>query len=218
MPTQAEKAERFLALHHEPQPFMMPNPWDPGSARILASLGFPAVATTSSGFAASLGRFDGNVSLDEALAHSAAMAAAVDVPVSADFENGFADAPDDVAANIDAAIATGLSGGSIENWSGEAVYDPGLARERVAAAAERAHAGPVHFVLTARADNLLRGETDHAVVIDALQSFQEAGADVLFAPGLVELDDIRRVVEAVDLPVNVLISPRTPPVAELAEV
>jgi 2-methylisocitrate lyase-like PEP mutase family enzyme len=216
----AAKADRFRDLHKPGEPLLMPNPWDAGSARVLASLGFAALATTSSGFAATLGRMDGNVSLDEALAHAAVIAAATTLPVSADFENAFADDPAGVAANITRAAATGLAGCSIEDFTGrpdDPIYETGLAAQRVAAAAEAAHAGPVRLVLTARAENYLHGRPDLGDTIARLQSYQAAGADVLYAPGLTQADDIRAVVSAVDVPVNVLAVPATPPVAELAE-
>lgn len=218
MTSQQEKAERFLALHHGDAPLLMPNPWDIGSGRLLESLGFAALATTSSGFAGTLGRLDGQVTRDEALAHAAAVAGAVAVPVSADLENAFADEPAGVADTITRAVAAGLAGCSVEDYSrANGLYAPELAAERVTAAAEAAHAGDVHFVLTARAENHIRGNPDLADTIARLQSFQEAGADVLFAPGLSQLDDIRRVVTEVDLPVNVLAGPNAPTVAELRE-
>ena len=216
MATQAEKARTFLELHRGDRPLLMPNPWDAGSARILEALGFRALATTSSGFAATLGRLDGEVTRDEAIAHGRALSAAVDVPVSADLENCFADEPEGVAETVELAIAAGLCGCSVEDYSGTEIYDAGLARQRVAAAAEAAHAGDVHFVLTARAENHIRGRTDLADTIARLQSYQEAGADVLFAPGIWELADIQRVVSSVDLPVNVLAGPNAPTVGELA--
>jgi 2-methylisocitrate lyase-like PEP mutase family enzyme len=197
----------------------MQNPWDAGSARVLASLGFEALATTSSGFAGTLGRLDGWVSSDEALAHADAIAAAVDVPVSADLEQGFADTPDGVAQTVARAAATALAGCSIEDYSGRAtdeIYDAGLAAERVAAAAEAAHRGDAPLVLTARAENHIHGHTDLADTIARLQAYQAAGADVVFAPGLAQLDEIRSIVTSVDVPVSVLAVPGTPPVAELA--
>jgi 2-methylisocitrate lyase-like PEP mutase family enzyme len=194
----------------------MPNPWDAGSARVLASLGFEALATTSSGYAATLGRLDGAVTREEAIAHGGAVAAATDLPVSADLENGFADDPDAVAATIELAISAGLAGGSIEDYSGTELYDADRAAARVAAAADAAHRGEVKFVLTARAENHIRGNPDLADTIARLQAYQAAGADVLYAPGLSDIGDIRRVVSAVDLPVNVLALSTAPPVAELA--
>jgi len=219
MPTLEGKAGRFLALHHADRPLVQPNAWDVGSAKMLASLGFEAIATTSSGFAATLGRLDGSVTRDEALAHGAQLAGAVDVPVAADTENGFADDPAGVAEMVTLACDTGLAGCSIEDFTGrrdDPVYEAGLATERVAAAAEAAHRGPTHLVLTARAENHIHGRDDLADTIARLQAFQGAGADVLFAPGLTTLDEIRAVVSSVDLPVNVLALPGCPPVDELA--
>lgn len=216
MTTQAEKAERFLALHRGPQPLLMPNPWDLGSARILAGMGFEALATTSGGFAATLGRLDGSVTRDEAAAHAAAVVATVDLPVSADFENCFADDPAGVAETVRLGIAAGLAGCSIEDWDGAAIYDIGLATERVAAAAEVAHRGPVQLVLTGRAENYIHGRDDLGDTIARLQRYQEAGADVLFAPGLMASNDLRTLVAEVDRPVNVVVRPGCPPVAELA--
>lgn len=217
----ADKATRFLALHKTGSPLLMPNAWDRGSARLLVSLGFPAIASTSSGFAATLGRLDGWVTRDEALEHVAALVDAVDAPVSADLENGYAHDPEGVADTVAGALDAGLAGCSIEDYAGRAddtIYDRGLAVERVAAAAEIAHAGPVHLVLTARAENLIHGRDDLDDTIARLQAYQEAGADVLFAPGLVGRDDIRRVASSVDRPVSVLALPGSPTVAELAEV
>jgi 2-methylisocitrate lyase-like PEP mutase family enzyme len=218
MTTQQDTARQFLALHHGDAPLLMPNPWDAGSARILASLGFAALATTSSGFAATLGRIDGSVTREEAIEHSAAIVAATDVPVSADLENGFAEQPDDVAETIALAIDAGLAGCSIEDSPGKGLYPFELAVARVKAAAERAHAGDVHLVLTARAENHIRGNPDLDDTISRLQAYQAAGADVLFAPGLADLEDIRRVVDSVELPVNVLARPNAPSVAQLAEI
>jgi 2-methylisocitrate lyase-like PEP mutase family enzyme len=217
MTTQREKAQHFLELHRGDGALLMPNAWDIGSARIFESLGFQALATTSSGHAATLGRLDGSVTRDEALVHAADLVAAGELPVSADFENGFADDPDAVAANVTLAVAVGLAGCSIEDYSGpeRGLYEPHLAAERVAAAAEAAHGGDVHLVLTARAENHIRGNPDLADTIARLQSFQAAGADVLFAPGLSDLGDIRRVVTSVDLPVSVLAGPNAPSVTEL---
>jgi 2-methylisocitrate lyase-like PEP mutase family enzyme len=213
-------AQRFLELHRGDGPLLMPNPWDPGSAVLLESLGFQALATTSSGFAATLGRLDGQVTRDEAIAHGAAVADAVGVPVSADLENCFADEPEDVAETVRLAAESGLAGCSVEDYSGpegDTIYDAGLAAERVAAAVEAAHSGPRKLVLTARAENLIHGRDDLADTIARLQSYQEAGADVLFAPGARDLDTIRELVSSVDLPVNVLVLPGMPSVSELAE-
>jgi len=218
---QTEKAQRFLALHRPGEPLLMPNPWDRGSASLLASLGFAALATTSSGFAATLGRLDQSVTRDEAIAHSAWMASGTDLPVSADLENCFADDPEGVAETVRLAIGAGLAGCSVEDSTDQEdvlVYDAGLAAERVAAAAQAAHEGPVHLVLTARAENYLRGNPDLADTIARLQSFQEAGADVLFAPGVNKLEEIRQLVSSVDRPVNVLAMATTPSVADLAAI
>ncbi len=204
---QAAKARRFLELHVPGRPLLLPNPWDQGSARLLAWLGFQALATTSSGFAATLGRLDGSVTREEAIAHAATIVAATGLPVSADLESGFADDPAGVADTIALAVGAGLAGCSVEDFTGrpdDPIYEPGLAAERVRAAAEAAHRGPVHLVLTARAENHLHGRPDLADTIARLQAFQEAGADVLYAPGLRSLEDIRRLVAAVDRPVNVL--------------
>ena len=215
----ATRATHFADLHRPGAPLLMANAWDAGSAKILAHLGYAALATTSSGFANSLGRNDGNVTRDEALAHGAALAAATPLPVSADFEHGFAHQPDEVATNVTLAGTTGLAGLSIEDWNPQerVIYDPQLARDRVAAAAEAAHAGPVRLVLTARAENLIRGVDDLDDTIARLQAFQAAGADVVFAPGITTAEQITRVVDAVDVPVNVLVRPGVPPIGELAE-
>jgi 2-methylisocitrate lyase-like PEP mutase family enzyme len=219
MSVQAERAERFLALHSEERPLLLPNPWDVGSARLFESLGFEALATTSSGFAMTLGRLDGSVSRDEAIAHAGAIAAATGLPVSADLENCFADDPAGVAETMRLAGEAGLAGATIEDASrtaDEPVYELGLATERVAAAAEAAHAGEARLVLTARAENHLHGADDLADTIARLQAYQEAGADVLYAPGLRDLEEIRRLVDSVERPVNVLARPDGPSVAELA--
>lgn len=220
MTTQTALAERFLQLHHGTQPLLLPNPWDVGSARLFASLGFQALATTSSGHAASLGRPDGSVRRDEALDHARALAEATDLPLSADLENCFADDPDGVAETIRRAWQAGLAGCSVEDHTGrddDPIYELSLAADRVRAAAEVAHGDGRHLVLTARAENHLHGRTDLADTIARLQAFQEAGADVLYAPGLRDIDDIRAVVRSVDRPVNVLAMTGVPTVAELAE-
>ncbi len=217
--SQAERARVFRALHEGPGPLLLPNPWDAGSARLLASLGFAALATTSGGFAATLGRPDGRVTRDEALGHAAAIAAATSLPVSADLENAFADEPAGVAETIGLAAAAGLAGCSVEDFTrrpDEPIYDLGLARERIAAAAAAAAAAPGPLVLTARAENYLHGRPDLADTIRRLQAYQEAGADVLYAPGLTSLADIASVVASVDRPVNVLTLPDAPAVPELA--
>ena len=219
MTDQAAKSARFLQLHHGDRPLLLPNPWDTGTAKLFASLGFHALATTSSGHAATLGRLDGGVSRDEALAHAATIVAATDLPVSADLENCFADDPAGVAETIRLAATTGLAGCSVEDYTGredDPIYEPGLAIERVAAAAEAAHDGPVRMVLTARSENFLHGRPDLDDTIARLQAFEAAGADVVYAPGLTAADDIRRLVESVGVPVNVLALPGVPPVSELA--
>ncbi|HEV3226270.1 MAG TPA: isocitrate lyase/phosphoenolpyruvate mutase family protein [Acidimicrobiales bacterium] len=218
MTSQADKAERFLALHRPGSPLLLGNVWDAGSAKLLASLGFDALATTSSGFAATLGRLDGEVTRAEAIAHSRAIADATDLPVSADLERCFADEPDGVAETIALAIDAGLAGCSVEDFTGDRaapIYDLELAVARVAAAAETAHAGPVHFVLTARAENHLHGRTDLDDTIARLRAFEAVGADVLFAPGL-GLDEVRQVRESVSSPVNFIARPGGPTVAELS--
>jgi 2-methylisocitrate lyase-like PEP mutase family enzyme len=218
MNDRADKAARFLALHHQERPLLLANAWDAGSAKLLASLGFQALATTSSGYAATLGRLDYSIGREEALAHVAALVAATDVPVSADFEDGFAADPAGVAETVHLALDAGLAGCSVEDWSAAEgrLYDMDAAAERVVAAAEAAHAGPVRLVLTARAENHLRGNPDLRDTIARLQAYQQAGADVLYAPGLDRPEDIRELLASVDLPVNVLVRPGTPPVAELA--
>ena len=216
-----EQADRFRAMHEGPEPLLLPNAWDAGSAKLLAAMGFSALATTSGGFAASLGRLDGTSCSDEAMANARAIVnAAGAVPVSADLENGFGDDPSDVRMTVLTAVSIGLSGGSVEDYSGrddDPIYEIKLAAERVAGAVSIAHRGPVRMVLTARAENYLHGRRDLADTIARLQAYQEAGADVLYAPGLTDLADIRSVVESVDRPVNVLALPGGPPVAELAE-
>jgi 2-methylisocitrate lyase-like PEP mutase family enzyme len=217
MSTQADKARAFLALHRPGDPLLLPNPWDAGSARILADLGFAALATTSSGFAATMGRPDGDVTRDQALTHAGAIVAATGLPVSADLEDCFAADPAGVAETVTMAIGAGLAGCSVEDYTrddAEPIYEIKLAADRVAAAAEAAHAGA--FVLTARAENYLHGRPDLADTIARLQAFQEAGADVLYAPGVTRIDDIRQILGAVDRPVNILAMPGVPPVAELA--
>ncbi len=203
-----EKASLFRSLHDRDKAFVIPNPWDAGTARILASLGFEALATTSAGCAFSLGQRDYSLKRDQVLAHVRAIVAATDLPVSADLENGFGDAPAAAAETIRLAAETGLVGGSIEDStrSGDVpVYDLGLARERVQAAVEAARAAAVPFLLTARAENFLVGRPDLRDTIARLQAYQDAGADVLYAPGLVKKDDIKAVVSSIDRPLNVLI-------------
>jgi 2-methylisocitrate lyase-like PEP mutase family enzyme len=213
----ADKAARFLALHQQERPLLLANAWDVGSARLFVSLGFEALATTSSGHAATLGRLDYTVRREEALAHAEALVAATDAPVSADFENGFAEDPAGVAETVRLALEVGLAGCSVEDWNGgvNELYDIDTAAERVAAAAEAAHAGPVHLVLTARAENYLRGHPDLRDTIARLQAYQEAGADVLYAPALDRPEHIRELVASVDLPVNILVRSGVPSVPEL---
>lgn len=206
----------FLDLHVPGQPLLLPNAWDAGSARVLVELGYTAVATTSSGHAATLGRSDGQVTRDEAIGHAAALVDAVGVPVSADLENGFADDPDEVAATVTAAVQVGLAGCSIEDCTGRSdapIYDAGLAADRIVAAVEAK--GDV--VLTARCENYLHGRSDLSDTIARLQSFADAGADVLYAPGLTNISDIETLCREVDRPVNVLLLNGGPSPAQLAE-
>jgi 2-methylisocitrate lyase-like PEP mutase family enzyme len=207
MLTQSDKGRAFHALHHRDHAFIIPNPWDVGTARLLAKLGFEALATTSAGYAFSAGLQDGKVGRDRMLEHVAEIASATELPVSADLENGFGDAPETVAETIRLAAATGLVGGSIEDSTqrpGDPLYARALAAERVRAAAEAAHALPFPFTLTARAENYLVGRPDLKDAIERLQAYQEAGADVLYAPGLASESDIAAVVRSVDRPVNVV--------------
>jgi 2-methylisocitrate lyase-like PEP mutase family enzyme len=219
--TQNEKAARFRALHADPGTFVIPNPWDAGSARLLAALGFPALATSSGAAAAVLGRRDGQISRDEAMHHVASITAATSLPVSADLENGFGAEPATVAETIRDCAAAGAVGGSIEDATrgGERpLFDLPLAVERVAAAVEAARALPFPFTLTARAEGFLHPHPDLGDVIARLQAFERAGADVLFAPGLPDLDAVRAVCRAVSRPVNFMIAirGRSFSVAELA--
>ena len=203
--SQNDKAIRFRALHQEPGAFVIPNPWDAGSARILAGLGFQALATSSGASAGILGRRDGRVTRDEALAHARAIVAATDLPVSADLEKGFGDAPAAAADTIRLAAGVGLVGGSIEDATGDKdnpLYDIGQATERVAAAVQAARAVGFPFTLTARTENFLRGNPSLPDTIARLQAFEKAGADVLMAPGLPDLAAVRAVCAAVGKPVN----------------
>lgn len=211
MASQAEKAEAFRKLHQSGT-FVIPNPWDAGTAKMLAALGYKALATTSAGFAFSRGKPDGDnvISREETLANFAAIAAATDLPVSADLQGCFGRDPKVVAETIRLAAAAGLCGGSVEDAVGD-ILDLGLAKERVTAAVEAARAQKFPFTLTARAENFLWGRNDLADTIKRLQAFQEAGADVLFAPGLSTEADIASVVKSVDRPVNVLIGPSANP-------
>lgn len=212
--TQVEKAERFRALHARPGAFVIPNPWDAGTARILASLGFEALSTTSAGLAFTLGRRDGvgAVTREETLANAKAIVDATDLPVAADLENGFGHTPEAAAETIRlAGTVAGLVGGSIEDATGDPerpIYEFPQAVERVAAAAAAARALPFPFVLVGRAENFLHGRPDLADTIRRLQAFETAGADVLFAPGLTRPDDIRTVCAAVGKPVNVIMGLR----------
>jgi 2-methylisocitrate lyase-like PEP mutase family enzyme len=224
MRTQAQRAEAFLALHERPGAFIIPNPWDAGTAKLLASLGFEALATTSLGLSNMLGRVDGTntVSRAEVLANCRAIAEATDLPVNADLENGYAHEPRAAAEMIRLAAEAGVVGGSIEDATGEPakpIYDFALAVERVQAAVEAARALPFRFMLTARAENLIQGRPDLDDTIKRLQAFEKAGADVLYAPGLRDLAMIRAVTGSVAKPVNVVMSAADPSItlAQLAE-
>ena len=207
MTRQDEQAETFQALH-DGEPFVIPNPWDAGSARVLAALGFGALATTSSGFAFTLGRRDGGVTLDDVAAHVAALAAATDLPVSVDLENGYGATPDSAALAVTRVAEAGAVGGSIEDYERAGwIYERAEAVERVAAAVEAARRLPFPFMLTARAENLIRDNPDLDDTVARLQAFEAAGADVLYAPGLRTVDQIRTVCESVSKPVNVLARP-----------
>jgi 2-methylisocitrate lyase-like PEP mutase family enzyme len=202
------RAERLRVLHDRRETFVMPNAWDAGSAKALAGLGFAALATSSGAAAGVLGRRDGELTRDESLAHARAIVDVVDLPVSADLENGFGDTPRDAALTIRLAGEIGLAGGSIEDCSGvvdRRIYPLALAVERIAAAAEAARAVPGGFVLTARAENFLRGHADLDDTIARLQAYERAGADVLFAPGLPDLAAVRAVCGAVAKPVNFMV-------------
>jgi 2-methylisocitrate lyase-like PEP mutase family enzyme len=208
MTSQLEKAQKFRALHERKRAFILPNPWNPGSARLLAQLGFEALATTSAGYAFSRGLLDGAVGRDAMLAHVAELASATDLPLSGDLENGYGDAPEDAAETIRMAAAHGLVGGSIEDATGDdsaPIYDTGHAKEKIRAAVEAARSLPFPFTLCARAENFLHGRPDLKDTIQRLQAYQEAGADVLYAPGLTTKEEIVAVVHEVDRPVNVLV-------------
>ena len=207
MATQAEKAERFVALHRREGAFVIPNPWDIGSARLLAGFGFEALATTSAGFANALGRLDGEVTREDVIEHCRQLSSATDLPVSADLENCFADDPEEAAATLLLAARAGVVGGSIEDYTGDPanpVYEFGLAVERVQAAAEAVRSLDFPFTLTARAENLIRGRQDLDDTVRRLQAFEAAGADVLYAPGLRTLDEVRLLKGALRKPLNVL--------------
>jgi 2-methylisocitrate lyase-like PEP mutase family enzyme len=211
-----ERARRFKALH-DGDPFVIPNPWDAGSARVLESLGFQALATTSSGFAFTLGRLDGSVTLDEIAAHVEGLVGAVDVPISVDLENGYGPEPEDAARAVTRAAEAGAVGGSIEDWDPDGhLYELPRATERIGAAVEAVRGLGRPFMLTARAENHLRGNPDLEDTIARLQAFEAAGADVLYAPGLSSTDEIRAVCDAVSKPVNVLARPGLT-VAEIVE-
>ena len=205
--SQQEKGERFRALH-DGEPFVIPNPWDAGSAKVLAALGFKALASTSSGFAFTLGRPDGQTTLDEVVAHARLLDQATDVPVSMDLENGYGREPEDAARAIAAAAGAGAVGGSIEDYDpDEGLYSLDHAVERVSAAVEAARGLDFAFTLTARAENHIRGNPDLDDTIARLQAYERAGADVLYAPGLRTADEVRAVTGAVSKPVNVLAHP-----------
>jgi 2-methylisocitrate lyase-like PEP mutase family enzyme len=215
MPTQAERGRSFRALHERAGIFIMPNPWDAGTAKLFASLGFEALATTSLGFANTLGRVDGTLAVnrEELIANCRAIASATELPVNADLENGYADEPREAARIIRLAADAGVVGGSTEDASGnpaKPIYDFNLAVERVAAAVEVARALPFPFTLTARAENYLHGRRDLDDTVRRLQAFAAAGADVLYAPGLRDLETIRQVAAAVSKPLNVVMSAADP--------
>ncbi len=209
--TQSEKAARFAALHQAPGAFLIANAWDAGSARILTGLGFAALATSSGAAAGVLGRRDGAITRDEALVHARAIVVATDLPVSADLEKGFGDSPEDAAITIRLAAETGLVGGSIEDATGDParpLFPLAYATERVAAAVAAARALSFRFMLTARAENFIRGNPDLADTIARLQSFEKAGADVLMAPGLPDLAAVRSVCAALSRPFNFMVGIR----------
>lgn len=221
MSTQTEKAQRFQALHQQPGPFVIANAWDAGSARLLAGVGFAALATSSGAAAGILGRRDGQITRAEALDQARAMVQATALPISADLEKGFGDTPAIVAETIQLAATAGLVGCSIEDATGDSskpLYDLAYAAERIAAAATAARALPFPFTLTARAENFIRGNPDLADTIRRLQAFEQAGADVLFAPGLPDLATVQTVCAAVTKPVNFMVGIRGKSfrVAELA--
>ena len=210
--TQSQKAAEFEALHKAPGCFVIPNPWDPGSARILAGLGFKALTTTSIGYARSIGVTDYKAGRDNVIEHIRQMAPAIDIPLAADLENGFGPSPKDCADTIRMGAEAGLVGGSIEDFTGDRsnpLYSLEEATERVRAAAEAAKKLPYKFMLCARAENYLNGRQDLADTIKRLQAFQDAGADVLFAPGLNTADEIRAVCKSIDRPFNIVRGPKT---------
>jgi 2-methylisocitrate lyase-like PEP mutase family enzyme len=207
MANQTAKAEAFRALHAG-EPFVIPNPWDAGSARALEAMGFKALATTSSGFAFALGRRDGSTTLEDVAAHVQALTESTALPVSVDLENGYGREPEAAARAVERIAEAGAVGGSIEDWDAEAgLYEPELAIERVVAAAEAAQSLAFPFTLTARAENHIRGNPDLDDTLARLQAFEAVGADVLYAPGLRTLDEVKAVCDAVSQPVNVLARP-----------
>jgi 2-methylisocitrate lyase-like PEP mutase family enzyme len=212
MRTQAERGRQFKERHAQPGILLLPNPWDAGTAKLLASLGFEALATTSLGMSNALGRVDGEgaVSRAELLENCRAIAEATDLPVNADLENGYADDPKEAATILRDAAAVGIVGGSIEDWSGEKIYDFNHAVERVAAGVEVARSLPVPFTFVARAENLIRGRNDMDDTIRRLQAFEKAGADVLYAPGLRDLASMKLVASSVGKPINVVMSAGDP--------
>ena len=211
MKTQAQKATAFEVLHTAPGVFVIPNPWDPGSARLLAGIGFKALTTTSAGYARSIGFPDYNAGRENVMAHIRAMASMVDVPLAADLEDGFGPKPEDCAETIRQGAAAGLVGGSIEDFTGDRsnpIYPIEVAAERIRAAAEAARRLPFKFMLCARAENYLHGRADLADTIKRMQAYQEAGADVLFAPGLNTADEVREMCRSIDRPFNIVRGPR----------
>lgn len=222
--SQAEKAERFRALHRRPGGFVIPNPWDAGTARMLAGLGYEALATTSGGLAITLGKRDGEgaVTREEVLTHASAIVRATDLPVSADMENGYGDEPEAVAETVRLAASVGLVGCSIEDATGDPhhpIYEKSHAVERIQAAVEAARSLPFAFTLTARAENFLRGRRNLDDTVERLQAFAAAGADVLYAPSLPDLPSIRAVCTSVTRPLNVMVGPKNQcfPVEELVQ-
>ena len=211
MKTQAQKATAFEVLHTAPGVFVIPNPWDPGSARLLAGIGFKALTTTSAGYARSIGFPDYNAGRENVMAHIRAIAPMVDVPLAADLEDGFGPKPEDCAETIRQGAEAGLVGGSIEDFTGDRsnpIYPIEVAAERIRAAAEAARRLPFKFMLCARAENYLHGRADLADTIKRMQAYQEAGADVLFAPGLNTADEVREMCRSIDRPFNIVRGPR----------
>lgn len=212
MISQKEKAQSFKALHENNETFIIPNPWDAGSACLLQALGFKALATTSAGFAQALGRLDRHVSVDEKVEHCRVLSSVTEIPITADFENGFADSPEQVAANLMSVAEAGVVGASIEDYCASGIYDFNQAVERIAACAEAVSQLAYPFILTARAENLIHDIDDLDDTIRRLQAFEAAGADVLYAPGLRNLDQVKQLMDSVSKPVNVL-SPFMPDVS-----